>query len=295
MSGLVLRRKRSRTLSLQKKSSEAAIVLKDTCCIYEAAHSQVQSNGEKGSGSSQDPYILPLRNEPNESGCYHCITENCVCVLFEGMLNEVYGSLSCKRITEVAGARYLCAKSLLPTFVSRMVRLMEITPEDTFYDFGCGNGSILFQVAFLTGASCVGVEISQHNANVAKAAWEVLRPRLESLSGRKMPEIKIIAADMTKILAEKTLFIEEKGRTAILVSNLLFPKSLTHYLSERFRHVPSGTRILCFDDLYPHSRSVAALRDPEAFQFFSMMDYRWQELSVEWCSMDGPFYIHRRR
>lgn len=295
MPGLVLRRKRSRTPSSQKISSEAAIVSKSICCPNGAAHSQVISHGEKGSGSSQDPYLLPLRNEPNESGCYHCISESCFCVLFESMLNEVYSSLSCKRITEVAGARYLCAKSLLPTFVSRMVRLMEITSEDTFYDFGCGNGSIVFQVAFLTGASCVGVEISQHNANVARAAWEVLRPKLELLSGRKMPEIKIIAADMTKILADKTMFIEEKGKTAILVSNLLFPKSLTHYLSERFRHVPSGTRILCFDDLYPHSRSVAALRDPEAFEFFAMTDYRWQELSVEWCSMDGPFYIHRRR
>ncbi|RNE97497.1 histone-lysine N-methyltransferase [Trypanosoma conorhini] len=175
-----------------------------------------------------------------------------------------------------------------------MVRLMKITSEDTFYDLGCGNGSVLFQVAFLTGARCVGVEISEHNASVAKAAWGSIKPKLESVSGRKMPEVKVLAADMTKVLAEETMFNEEEGKTAILLSNLLFPKSLTHYLSERLRHVPSGTRILCFDDLYPHSRSVAAIRDPEAFEFFSMTDYLWQELSVEWCSMDGPFYIHRR-
>ncbi|KEG07735.1 histone-lysine N-methyltransferase [Trypanosoma grayi] len=176
-----------------------------------------------------------------------------------------------------------------------MVRLMKIKSEDTFYDFGCGNGSVLFQVAFLTGARCVGVEISEHNAKVARAAWERLKPELESFSGKKMPEVEIITADMTKILADKTIFNEDNGRTAILLSNLLFPKSLTHYLSERFRQIPRGARILCFDDLYPHSRSVAAIRDPEAFAFFSMTDYRWQERSVEWCSMEGPFYIHQRR
>ncbi|PWV17925.1 Histone-lysine N-methyltransferase, H3 lysine-76 specific [Trypanosoma cruzi] len=291
MTGLTLRRKRSRGLTPQKQSFDAAVVFRRDDL---PARPKKPLQDEEGNGTPHYPFRLPLRNEPNENGCYHCLTKRCFCVLFDRMLNHVYSNLYCKRITEVAGSRHLCAKSLLPTFVSRMVRLMEVKSEDTFYDLGCGNGSVLFQVAFLTGARCVGIEISEHNANVAKTAWESLKPQLESISGRKMPDLKIIAADMTRVLAEKTMFNEEGGKTAILLSNLLFPKSLTHYLSERLRRVPSGTRILCFDDLYPHSRSVAAIRDPEAFEIFSMMDYRWQERSVEWCSMDGPFYIHRR-
>ncbi|KAH9600011.1 Histone-lysine N-methyltransferase DOT1 domain [Trypanosoma melophagium] len=295
MTGLVLRRKRCRGMTSDKPQLEIGVVSKIDSRANEVTTLQAPPHVEQGNGSPQNPYKLPLRLDPNDSGCFHCTSECCQCVFLDRLMDSVYSSLHVKRITEVAGSRHLCAKSLLPTFVSRMVRLMKITSEDTFYDLGCGNGSVLFQVAILTGARCVGVEISEHNANLAKSAWETLKPKIESLLRKKMPEVKIINEDMTKILANKTLFDSEKGKTAILLSNLLFPKSLTHYLSERFRSVPVGTRILCFDDLYPHSRSVAAIRDPEAFELFSMTDYRWQELSVEWCTMDGPFYIHQRK
>ncbi|KAG8348317.1 Histone methylation protein DOT1 Methyltransferase domain [Trypanosoma vivax] len=295
MSGLILCRKRSRDKLVEKVKCPTPVVLKNDSKSDVSMRHQKRLNGERGTGIPNDPYRLPLREEPNESGCYHCIENVCYCTLFGTLLADVYNNLSIKRVTEVLGARHLCAKSILPTFVSRMVRLMEITSDDTFYDLGCGNGSVLFQVAFLTGARCVGIEISEHNAKLSKAAWESIKPKLETLSGRLMPQVEIITADMTKLLMDETFFESENGKTGILLSNLLFPKSLTHYLSERFRQVPGGTRILCFDDLYPHSRSVARFRDPEAFQNFSMTDYRWQERSVEWCVMDGPFYIHIKK
>nr|CCC91968.1 conserved hypothetical protein [Trypanosoma congolense IL3000] len=295
MPGLLVSRKRSRGRVSDGLSKSEGELVDESDRVLEPKHRSLVLEGELGVGTPQQPYYLPLRVEVNESGCFHCITTKCHCVFMENILEETFSSLDCKRVTEVAGARHLCAKSLLPTFVSRMIRLMEITSEDTFYDLGCGNGSVLFQVALLTGARCVGVEISENNAKVAKRAWEAIKPKFAFFMGRPIPDIKIINSDMTKVLADNTLFQSENGKTVILLSNLLFPKSLTHYLSERFRQTPPGTRILCFDDLYPHSRSVAALRDPEAFQLFTMTDYRWQERSVEWCSMDGPFFIHRRR
>lgn len=254
-----------------------------------------EPNQEVGSGTPADPYHLPLRASANRSGCWHCTTDACSCLFFEQALQEAYADSSIKRVTEVAGARHLCAKSLLPQFVSRMIKLMNITEDDTFYDLGCGNGSILFQVACLTGAKCVGIEISSHNCKVARSTWDILKPRLETKFGKKMPEITFIEADLTQVLRDPAYFANSKGKAAILLSNLLFPKSLTHYISERLRSVPAGTRILCFDDLYPHGRALAAIRDPEAFAFFNMIDYKWQELSVEWCSMEGSFFIHERK
>lgn len=249
---------------------------------------------EIGSGTPHDPIRLPLRTAPNSSGCYHCPTDQCHCVLFEKLLAFTYERVSKKRVVEVCGARQLCAKSLLTPFVTRLIRLLSVTENDTFYDIGCGNGSILFQVACSTGAKCVGIEISEHNAEVAREAWQLLRPELERKFGRTMPTVDIITADVATLLADPSFFEAEAGRTAILMSNLLFPKPLTHFLSERLRTTPAGTRIMCFDDLYPHSRSIAPIRDPEAFQLFQMKDYLWQEMSVEWCSMEGPFYIHKR-
>ena len=249
---------------------------------------------ELGSGTPHDPTRLPLRATPNSSGCYHCAADQCQCVYFEKVLANAYAKVSKKRVVEVCGARQLCAKSLLTPFVTRLIRLLKITETDTFYDIGCGNGSILFQVACLTGAKCVGIEISEHNAEVAREAWMLLRSDLEQKFHRPMPVVEIITADVAQLLADQAFFDKEAGRTAILMSNLLFPKPLTHFLSERLRTTPVGTRIMCFDDLYPHSRSIAPIRDPEAFRLFDMKDYLWQEMSVEWCSMEGTFYIHTR-
>ncbi|KAG5486790.1 hypothetical protein LSCM4_06255 [Leishmania orientalis] len=297
----VLRAKKSRLDHRTKRPitrylvSDAALgkVVKDISGAIGAAHPGTPR--EIGTGSPHDPIHLPLRKTPNESGCYHCDTEQCCCVDFEKILSNTYAKVSKKRVVEVCGARQLCAKSLLPTFVTRLVRLMKITEQDTFYDFGCGNGSVLFQVACMTGARCVGVEISEHNADVGRQAWQLLRPLLEQKYNRPMPTVEIITADLAQLLSSRTFFEKEEGQTAILISNLLFPKPLTHFLSERLRSAPVGTRILCFDDLYPHARSVASYRDPAAFELFDMKDYLWQEMSVEWCSMEGTFFIHTRK
>ena len=247
---------------------------------------------EIGSGTFDDPFRRPLSDVPNTSGCFHCPTVSCECDAIGEAMSQAYEEVDRKRITEVCGARHLCAKSLLPQFVSRFVRLMNITEKDTFVDLGCGNGSILFQVAYATGARCVGVELSPQNAEVAREAWKGLKPVLEKKSGRSMPEVEIITGDLCGLIS-MPWFITTPN-IAILTSNLLFPKHITHYMSERFRLLPSGARILCFDDLYPHSRSVARIRDPEAFELFHMVDYVWQRNSVEWTFHEGNFYIHTR-
>ncbi|KAK7194451.1 histone-lysine N-methyltransferase [Novymonas esmeraldas] len=271
----------------------AGKLVKDVSAITDAAYCVTPR--ELGSGAPHDPIHLPLRTTPNSSGCYHCASEECCCVDFDKILSNAYAQVSKKRVVEVPGARQLCAKSLLTPFVSRLVRLMKITERDTFYDVGCGNGSVLFQVACMTGAKCVGVEISEHNADVAREAWHLLREPLERKYNRTMPTVEIVTGDVAQLLSTHNYFDREEGQTAILMSNLLFPKPLTHFLSERLRATPVGTRILCFDDLYPHARSVAPYRDPAAFELFDMKDYLWQEMSVEWCSMAGAFYIHTRK
>eukprot|EP00796_Vickermania_ingenoplastis_P002587 gene2587-1606_t len=248
---------------------------------------------EEGSGQPKDPFYLPLRSAPNNSGCMHCPTLTCQCLKMGVLLSEVYKNVPIRRITEVAGSRHLCAKSLLPPFVTRLIRLMKITGSDTFYDFGCGNGSILFQVACLTGAKCVGVEISRHNAALAREAYKILKAKVVAV-GLPEPKVSIIEGDIGAVLADDSFFTRNEeggGKPAILVSNLLFPKSLTHYMSEVFRRLPPGSRFTCFDDFYPHGRAIAAIRDPEAFQLFDMKDYLWQEMSVE-CTITHFFFVN---
>ncbi|KAG5479928.1 hypothetical protein LSCM1_06346 [Leishmania martiniquensis] len=244
-----------------------------------------------GDGTPRNPYRLPLREKANASGCLHCSTQTCCCVWFAEQLQHCYDSLSLKRETERGKRRELCAKSVLPPFVTRLIRISNVAAEETFYDLGCGNGSVLFQVAALTGARCVGIEINPHNAKLAREAWAFLRPVFEARFKRKL-SVEIVCGDFCSLLRDTEYF---PSSCVIWVANLLLPKPVNHYLSERLRKVPFGTRIMCFEDMYPHSRTLSRLRDPDAFEKFDMVDYEWQPDSVEWCSQAGRFFLYRKR
>lgn len=244
-----------------------------------------------GNGAPSNPFYFPIQESPNASGCYYCKAETCDCVLFENLNEEIFSEIKLKRIVSTE-KRMMCAKSILPTFVSQLARTLKIAPSDTFYDLGCGNGSVLFQVAFMTGARCVGVELSPHNADVAREAWAAMKPRLEKISGRKMPIVEIITGDLSDTISEKRF---SSPNTVVWTANLLMPKMVTQLMAESFRHLPSGARIACFDDMYPHSRSVTRIRDPQVFELFEMVDFKWTTGSVEWTMFEGPYYVYLRK
>jgi SAM-dependent methyltransferase len=246
-----------------------------------------------GDGTNAAPYDLPLAEEPNDAGCYHCPLRHCDCRAFEDLLLDTIDEVRVARVTEVAGKNHLCAKSILAPFVTRLAAELDITRHDTFYDLGSGNGSVLFQVAFMTGARCVGVELSAHNADLSRQLWARLRPKLEALRQEPMPEVTIITGDLADVINADDF--GKSSRTVVWTANLLMPRAVTHYMSERFRELPAGCRLMCLDDLYPHGRSVCQMRDPEAFELFEMTDYVWPPLSVEWMSGGGGrFYRHVR-
>jgi SAM-dependent methyltransferase len=249
------------------------------------------SNKYAGDGTHIYPLKQILNVDPNESDCMYCATSTCPCNDFSTILEDTFSTVSRKRITST-NKKQMCAKSILPPFVSRLVDVLSITKDDTFYDLGCGNGSVLFQIAYMTGAKCVGVELSEHNAQLAREAWEVVRPQLEKMSGRKMPEIEIITGDLTAVIAQPRF---QSRNTVVWTANLLMPKMLTQHMAERFRQLPVGSRIACFDDMFPHSRSIARIRDPEAFELFEMVDHTWAPSTVEWTFYEGPFYSYIRK
>lgn len=244
-----------------------------------------------GSGTPPDPFYFPVQEYPNASDCYYCEAEVCECNFFEDINSEIYSEISLKRVVSTE-KRMMCAKSILPAFVSALARSLQIKETDTFYDLGCGNGSVIFQIAYMTGAKCIGVELSPHNAEVARKAWESMKPRLEKHSGRKMPEVQIITGDLTETIATEEF---NSPHTVVWTANLLMPKMVTQLMAERFRMLPVGARIACFDDMYPHSRRVTRVRDPQAFELFDMIDYRWTSGTVEWTMFEGPYYLYTRK
>lgn len=315
-----------------------------------------QQQQEVGSGTYQDPFRLARRTTaPNKSDCWLCPTEVCDCAFFTQCLQEALEEVSSKRITSQAGRRDLCAKSILPPFMNRMIRIMDMISSattssssnkknKTFFDFGSGNGSVLFYFAWTTGMDCVGVELSPHNAAHAKQLWAALKPKLEkrrsvwrrsataASANARIGDVTIICGDicdflrthMLKTVAGKNIIRSQKppsthgqdtitsaydmnkiskifdeankNQIYIWTANLLMPKSVTHFMAECFRKLPVGSKIMAFDDLYPHGRAVARVRDPEAFELFEMVDFMWQLGSVEWTEhVEGMFHLYIRK
>lgn len=257
-------------------------------------HDKLNKN-EEGDGTPSAPFRLPLRASVNKSACSFCPTVTCYCQYFDALFRQCAQHLSIKRIDMRYRHPHLCAKSILPPFVSRMIRIISSNPPDDFFDLGCGNGSVVLQVAAQTGAKCIGVELDPHNAAVAQQYLEYCRPILEKKFRRPL-NVTIVNADLCEWLNTSADGVDVfKKRSCIWLANLLFPKPVNHFLSEKLRAVPSETNIFCFEDLYPHSRSVARIRDRDAFEKFLMYDYAWQLSSVEWCDVEGSFYRYVRK
>jgi SAM-dependent methyltransferase len=250
---------------------------------------------EHGDGTPQAPLDLDMVEDANLSGCFHCPVDRCDCNAFDAMFSDALEEAQMARVTEVAGKNHLCAKSILPPFVTRVAAELRVTAHDTFYDLGSGNGSVLFQVAFMTGARCVGVELSPHNAELSRRVWHCLKPKLEAFrGGAPMPDVEIITGDLGDVVTAPD-FANPAGRTAVWTANLLMPRSVTHFMSEAFRTMPRGCRFMCLDDLYPHGRPSCRTRDPEAFELFAMTDFIWPAMSVEWMrGGGGRFFMHER-
>lgn len=250
------------------------------------------TNIEEGEGTSSSPFRLPLRTKANRADCYYCPSSTCFCEYFTVLLQQTYKEIPVKRIDIRYRQNHLCAKSVLPQFVSRLIRLANIHPEDTFIDLGCGNGSVVFQVAAVTGVRCIGVELDPHNFDVACHALEYLRPILEEKWSRRL-RIELINDDLCRWLSESKEIFNKPN--VIWAANLLMPNAVNHFLSQQFRNLLPNSIVFCFEDLYPHSRSISRIRDPDAFEKFVMQDYVWQPSSVEWCDVGGCFYSYLRK
>ena len=63
--------------------------------------------------------------------------------------------------------------------VDLMLQESQLTPDDEFYDLGCGDGRVVIRAAQRFGCRCVGIDINADQARIAKRAVE--RAGLQSL------------------------------------------------------------------------------------------------------------------
>ena len=251
-----------------------------------------------GTGSHGDPIRIINRDVPNTSHCIHCPigVDECDCV---EMHDIIWSHLKKVGITRVSGKKAENAKSILSPFVARLIRLLGITSRDCFWDLGCGNGSVVMQVACQTGATAVGVEIQAANIDIANAVWPRVKAEWERRHPtRKAGAVHFITSDMLPVLAGSV-----DGTTGVPMpttawaANLLFPPMLNHMLSEALLDQPALRAVGTLLDIYPHHRAVSKKRNPRPFEKFNvMLNHEWQEGAVEWSPVEVQnFYTYAHK
>ena len=251
-----------------------------------------------GAGGLSDPIRILNRDVPNASNCIHCPigVEECDCA---EMQDIIWAHLEKVNMTRVSGHKDLNAKSILPPFVARLIRLLGITRKDCFWDLGCGNGSVVMQVACQTGATAVGVEIQAANIDIANAVWPSVKAEWERRHPtRKAGAVHFVACDMFPVLTgsvDGTNGIPMP--TTAWAANLLFPPMLNHTLSEALLEQPALRAVASLKDIYPHHSTVYKKRNPRPFEKFPvMLGHEWQEGAVEWSPTEVQnFYTYANK
>jgi len=254
-----------------------------------------------GSGTLKDPYRIPLRKEANATGCVHCPLgiDRCDCLEIETListhLHRVYTTSSLRR-THAYGRHPLNSKSVLPVFVSRLIRICKVNEADVVWDLGCGIGSVVMQFALQTGSTVIGVDIQGDNIAIARKVWEgVRRDWTRRHPTRAAGSATFITNDIFEALEPHVTrrsatrhhtdpSPETDAPTVVWAANLLFTPAMNNQLARMLHRIPALRSVACMLDLYPHNRPGASMkRDPEPYDKFPCMeDHVAQADCFEW-------------
>jgi len=259
-----------------------------------------------GKGTKHDPIQIPLRAVPNSTDCFHCPIgiDVCSCMEIEEVLSQalhkVYATTTFRR-QHAYGRHPLNSKSVLPVFVTRILRLLGVQKgRDVFWDLGCGIGSVVIQAA-LQGIDAVGIDIQSENIEIAEETWKKVRSMwkachpnqavgtIQFIKGCMFKELRAIEAG-TLSCAPQNLY-----PTKIWMSNQLFTPHMNLQLADLMTSLDSVKSVASMHDIYPHERSgITQKRNPEPYKkFTSMKDYLTQKNALEWSATEERlFYVY---
>lgn len=254
-----------------------------------------------GQGTTKDPFRKALRDTANSSGCLYCpVGFSCSCVEFQSLVDWATATVHQRR---VCGRRDKNSKSIKAPFVADLCRHMSVQKDDVLYELGSANGSVAMQIACVTGATVVAVEIQEANHDLAVALWAVIQPEWEKRHPTR-PAGRIIfrCEDMCGLLRQQVAEpIHLRDGTVLpcptvaWFANLLMSGVTNSEVAEALVEFRDLRGFAAMRDIYPHERGGAMMkRNPKPYvKFTSMLAYEWQPGTVEWSHTEvKPFYVY---
>lgn len=138
---------------------------------------------------------------------------------------------------------------LTPAGVDRLLRELEPTPDDVFYDLGSGIGKVVLQVAMSVPiARCVGVELSASRCRLARTALRRARRR------------GLILARRTVIRHGDLLAEPIDDATMVYTCSTAYSLRFMAMIARKLRSVPRSLRFVTLQELITVPRGFRHVR-----------------------------------
>jgi SAM-dependent methyltransferase len=122
--------------------------------------------------------------------------------------------------------------------LSTLIKKLQLTNKDVFYDLGCGVGKVCMQVVLTTPAQAIGIELSHTRAIKAEQARQEL---IKSGILKDKNRLKFVEDNITN-----TNF---KDATVIFLCSTCFSADLMKQLTEKMAKLKKGLRVLTLKEL----------------------------------------------
>jgi len=136
---------------------------------------------------------------------------------------------------------------LLFPFLTKLFSTMNLRPESTFVDLGCGVGNCIIQASGETGCTSIGIEIQDHAATLGKAQVKEFESRMR-LWGLSHGKITFLHGDILTLPQVPEIL---SSADVVLCNNYAFTAQLNDALLRLFLDLPEGAKVISLKSFVP--------------------------------------------
>ncbi|CAH7668719.1 histone methylation protein DOT1-domain-containing protein [Phakopsora pachyrhizi] len=180
---------------------------------------------------------------------------------------------------------------LRPKFVTMIIELIKLRPDQLFIDLGSGVGNIVLQTSLEVGCVSVGFEIMEGCSKVGKEQLDEVVGRSLKLWNVSLGQPVLIQADFT---TDPRVGPWLKQADVILVNNQVFTPSLNESIKLLFLDLKQSTKIISLKP-FKSAKDFRRINNRNEDSIESILkfvgEYEYSEEFVSWTDSVGKFYV----
>ncbi|KAK7202534.1 histone methylation protein DOT1-domain-containing protein [Myxozyma melibiosi] len=206
------------------------------------------------------------------------------------ILSEIYGRVVSPHVSELRKYEAFSSNvygELLPKFVTKIFRELEMDSGSVFVDLGSGVGNCVLQAALELGCRAYGCEMMPRASALATRQENELKERLK-LWGVEPGETTLLAGDF---VTNEEIGGALENATVLLVNNYAFDAELNNSLVNMFLDLKDGTKIVSLKSFVPPGHKITQHNAESPINLLKVEEREFYSGSVSWTDAPGSYYV----